>query len=222
MPQERIFVTTLHKSLAALLAICAGIIYLAHDLSFKPTTNQELDKVTVMITNLTGDSGGTGVIYRSSPSKSLILTNGHVCRLLQDFGGIVEGSDHKKHYVTKYRTYAKHDLCLVEVQVNYSINISIAEDSPIFGEDAVITGHPILLPTIVTRGHTSERVIFPIFDDGIIIREALVVSATIMPGSSGSGVFNKGGELIGVVFAGQGSLGYALCVPLEYIHDFLD
>ena len=42
-----------------------------------------------------------------------------------------------------------------------------------------------------------------------------------MPGSSGSAIYNEKGEISALVFAGQGDLGYAFAVPVEYIYAFL-
>jgi hypothetical protein len=51
--------------------------------------------------------------------------------------------------------------------------------------------------------------------------ETQVVSATIMPGSSGSAVFNDKGEISALVFAGAGDIGYAMTVPYESIANFV-
>jgi hypothetical protein len=52
--------------------------------------------------------------------------------------------------------------------------------------------------------------------------DARVVSNLIQPGSSGSGVFNQQGELIGVVFAGASrDFSFGFIVPQEYVLDFV-
>jgi hypothetical protein len=52
--------------------------------------------------------------------------------------------------------------------------------------------------------------------------EAVLVTATIMPGSSGSAIYNSSKELSAVVFAGSGDIGYAFAVPYEYVRNFLN
>lgn len=52
--------------------------------------------------------------------------------------------------------------------------------------------------------------------------ESQVVSPTIMGGSSGSAVYNKDGEIAGLVFAGNGDIGYGFIVPYDYINIFLN
>lgn len=50
------------------------------------STAKSLNDVTVMLTNKEKTSGGSGVIYSSSSKGSLILTNAHVCKGLQNGG----------------------------------------------------------------------------------------------------------------------------------------
>jgi len=212
--------------------------------TIKPTNNLEYSATSVMITKLDGRSGGTGVIIGSVKLGSTVLTNAHVCSLLHD-GGIVR-SDSKKGLVKSFQISQIHDLCLVSTNANFKINTVVASDEPSIYDDAVISGHPHLLPNIVTHGHFSQREIvnilvgfMPCYEDDYkndnaeycthfgkipLIRslEAQIVSATIMPGSSGSGVFNSKGEIAGLVFAGSGDFGYAMVVPQEYIASFLE
>jgi hypothetical protein len=114
-------------------------------------------------------------------------------------------------------------------------------------ELATVSGHPALLPNVVTQGHFSGNKIIDVFlgmrkcskseleDEqlGFIcfffgglpqIRtyEAVLVTATIMPGSSGSAIYNGKKELSAVVFAGSGEIGYAYAVPYEYVLNFLN
>lgn len=51
--------------------------------------------------------------------------------------------------------------------------------------------------------------------------EAILVSATIQPGSSGSAVYNLDGEISAVIFAGAGDFGYGFAVPHSYVYKFL-
>jgi hypothetical protein len=52
--------------------------------------------------------------------------------------------------------------------------------------------------------------------------ETQLVTGTILPGSSGSAVFNDKGEVAGVVFAGRSrEMSYAFIVPHAYVSDFV-
>lgn len=206
--------------------------------------NKDLARRTVAITNQEETSGGTGVIVESTPSRSFILTNNHVCEIFQ-VGGKVITDDGKSHAVAEYRQSLIHDLCLVLVPGNLHVNTKIALNPPADYEPAIVSGHPSLYPTIITRGHFSKKKIIDVmvgtkpctktdmdgpdallcvFAGGIpVIKSFLsqVISATIKPGSSGSAVYNDRGELSGLVFAGEQGLAYGFIVPYDFIRYFL-
>lgn len=231
-------------SAVALFVTVAGHRYI-FGVTVKPRTAGDFSKTSVMITRYDGRSGGSGVIISSKRNESKVLTNGHVCNVVQN-GGIVR-SDDKKGMVKYYQVSNIHDLCLITVSTNFRINTVLAPEEPEVYEDAIVSGHPRLLPNILTYGHFSGKEMISIMigirpctpveeeDPEVeyiceliggypIIKtyEAQVVSATIMPGSSGSAVFNKEGELSGLVFAGSGDFGYGMIVPYEYIANFFD
>jgi hypothetical protein len=205
----------------------------------------ENTEATVMITNLIRTSGGSGLVLSSSGTHSEVLTNAHVCAVVKS-GGLVTTTKGQTAFVSSYVTSKTHDLCRITVNSDLHARTRLAGRSPAKYEEATVSGHPHLLPNIVTKGHFSDKEIIPVMigsracteDDysnpttGLfcifggrmpIVKnyEAIVVSATIMPGSSGSGIFNADHELSALVFAGAGDLGYAFAVPHEYIEFFL-
>lgn len=208
-----------------------------------PQSDADYGKTSVSITLAGKRSGGSGVILRSSAAKSIILTNKHVCNLIQN-GGVVN-NDQGTYPVASFKVYPKHDLCLVEVIADLHMNTKLAERAPAEFDKIIVAGHPALLPTLITKGHfakhmnidlivgteecdgsETEENAFYCMMIGVkpIVRsfESQVTSALIMPGSSGSGVFNEKGELAGLVFAGPGEgLGFGFIVPYEYVADFL-
>lgn len=207
-----------------------------------PKTVSELRETSVRILNLEETSGGTGVIFRSFNNATHILTNKHVCRLIEP-GGIVDHNG-TKYLITHYKKFEQHDLCLVRIQVNLNINIEIAESLMKVSSKSVVSGHPQLLPNIVTTGHLSDRQDIEIvsglrkctpedlvndpmtcsFLGGYPVIQTFdsqILSNLIMPGNSGSAVYNKDGKLIGIIFAGNGrgfSFGYM--VPQIYLYYF--
>ena len=226
------------------LNICFFVYKKLFQTTVKPTNNQEYASTSVMITRYDGRTGGTGVIISSKRNQSQVLTNAHVCSLLKN-GGIIR-SDSNKGVVKSYQVSQVHDLCLITTNTNFHINTVISDNQPEVYDDAIVSGHPHLLPNIVTHGHFSQKEIVNIltgfrrcritdlFGDNAeycqhlgvipIIKslEAQIVSATIMPGSSGSAVFNAKGELSGLVFAGSGAFGYGMIVPQEYLVSFFE
>ena len=227
-------------------SIVTGILVLAvvtHSNVVKPTKAEEFAKVTAMITRYDGRSGGSGVILSSKTGVSTILTNAHVCHVVEN-GGIVS-TDFKRGSVTSYQVSNVHDLCLITVNTDFKVGTVLAEQEPESYDEAIVSGHPHLLPTIVTKGHFSNKEMITIMTElrqctpdemrdnpllcdlmgGMpVVRnyEAQVISATIQPGSSGSAVFNDKGEISGLVFAGSGDFGYGMIVPFEYLYNFIN
>ena len=208
-----------------------------------PANNAQYAKTAVMITEESERSGGTGVILDSNPGVSHILTNKHVCGLVQVGGKVITDSG-KRYPVDAYRVYSKHDLCLIEVNADLGVNIKVAESAPEEYETSIVVGHPALLPTMITVGHFSKAQIINLMvglkecdgteegEDALmcmfiggkpIIKtfQAQATSSLIMPGSSGSAVYNTKGELSGLIFAGRQNLSYGYLVPWEYVNDFL-
>lgn len=209
----------------------------------KPKNAAEFASTSVMITNLTENSGGTGVILQSEETESIVMTNKHVCELIQ-IGGLVKTRIHK-YRIYRYKYYKKHDLCLIKIAANLGINTIISATKPDLYSRAFVSGHPSLLPDVLTEGYFSDYKMIDVmvgmvpcdgtekdqemlacafYGEKPVVRKfrSQVVTATIMPGSSGSGVFNDQGEIAGLVFAGSSEgLSYAFIVPLRYLQDFV-
>lgn len=206
---------------------------------------KDITAATVMITTMNERGGGSGVIIDTSENESIILTNKHVCEITLK-GGLVKTNDGGRYLVTGVSRYTEHDLCLIKVAAKLKSKAVLASSAPKMFDGATISGHPALLPDVLTSGHFNGKKIISIFtgirkctDDeeqnelgsqicmffngmpSIITSESILVTATIMPGSSGSAVYNENKELSALVFAGQGDLGYAFAIPYEYIVDFL-
>jgi hypothetical protein len=200
---------------------------------------------TVSVTNLSQTSGGSGSIIWSSTDFSYVLTNAHVCKVVQN-GGVI-GSESGVNFVLGFKISRNHDLCLIKVSGNLHAKAEISKEIPKPYDFSTVSGHPHLLPTIVNKGHFSGRSMIQVmigiraceqsdiensntaafcimFGKLPIIRsyEGVAVSNLIQPGSSGSGVYTEAGEIGAVIFAGEGDIGYGYAVPLEYIHNFLE
>lgn len=201
--------------------------------------------VTVMITNLSSNSGGSGTIISHSSTESKILTNGHVCQVVEN-GGLVHSSIGAS-FVVSYQRSSIHDLCVITVaqDLKYSTRLSYFPPLPL--DEETVSGHPHLLPTILTKGHFSGKMVISVLVDRrpctdeeknsqdtavfcsfvgympvVKNYESIVVSSTIQPGSSGSGVYDFNNHIAAVIFAGEGDLGYGLAVPYEFVSLFLN
>jgi hypothetical protein len=208
-------------------------------------TPEELKNTSVKIVRPDGRSGGSGVILSSSKTESRILTNSHVCGVVEKGGNVIRGEE--SHAVTSYRHSKNHDLCMITVSGDFGVDTPLAKSAPILGTESIVVGHPRLMPTLLTRGSFSDHemvevmtkvractekditddldnAILCFFLGGIPVvqrYEAQVISSLIQPGSSGSPVFNDKGEISGLVFAGSGAIGFGLIVPYEYVYNFV-
>lgn len=207
-------------------------------------TNAELERfrqVAVKVTNLEANHGGTGSIIRSDRKGSIILTNRHVCGVVEEGGLIIK--DKKSYKVKAFKKSPDHDLCLIKISENLGVSLQVSLSKPVAPQKSFVTGHPLLMPNIITEGHFSDEITIQILVDvrecteeeakqdpmtcmfvGFPILEsynAQVTSNLIQPGNSGSAVLNEYGEIAGVVFAGQGQLGFAIIVPHAYVVYFL-
>lgn len=204
--------------------------------------NKDLKNRSVKIVDLTKRSGGSGSIITSNYRESTVLTNSHVCEVVKSGGLVIAGSG--EYAVTSYRQSQQHDLCLITVGADLGLNTNIASTAPSNQEEAVISGHPRLLPNVITRGHFSGKEIINVLTDmrecteadfnspnmlmclflgGIPIittYEAQLVTALIQGGSSGSPVYNAAGEIAAVAFAGAGDISQAYVVPFEAVATF--
>ena len=202
---------------------------------------------TVKITNMAGNSGGTGVVVKTSKSESEILTNAHVCGVVNKKQGKITTVSGRQHVITSVTKASEHDLCVITVAADLKNSISLASQKPSAYSEATITGHPALMPNIITKGYFGDHTIITVmigvkkcseadlrdpktgmfcafFGSMPILKdyEAQVVSATIMGGSSGSAVLDSNGNLAGLAFAGNQGLSYAYIVPYEAVVNFLN
>lgn len=237
---------TAAKTALAVLSFSLGglVAYSSLQNTVKPISDTDLAQTSVMVTRMDGRSGGSGVILESDSKGSVVLTNAHVCGVVKNGGKLTTESQTAS--VVSYKVSEKHDLCLITTNTNLGLSTKVAKAGSAPFSAAIVSGHPSLYPTVITRGHFSKYMdvtilvdIRPCTDQELdsdlamicmflggmpVLKqyEAQLISATIMPGSSGSPVFNDSGEIGGLVFAGSGELSYGLIVPQEYIANFLE
>jgi len=224
----------------AFLAVPVVVGLLAYHLAIP---KNDIRASSVMIVNRAMNHGGTGIILESTPIQSIILTNDHVCKAIKD-GGMVRAIS-GDYQIASIIESEVSDLCLVQVMADLGVTTNLARKAPHFYDEALVSGHPALMPNVISTGHMSGRQVIQVmigmrkctdadlsgplglacaFFGGMPVvksYESVLVTATIMPGSSGSGVYNKSGELNGVVFAGSEGFGYAWTVPYEQVLNFL-
>ena len=219
--------------------VSAGYLYLdSRNGAYLPKDTESFSNTSVKVLNMEGSSGGTGVILTSTAAITTILTNKHVCDVIKN-GGVIEYKQ-RKIIIRDYQNYKYHDLCLVRVTENLNVQTRIAKTPPKQHSPAFISGHPSLLPHVVSPGSFSDRFIVKVrtgsrkctaaemnrmlecvlFGEVPVVESfnAQLVTGIVLPGSSGSAVFNLSGEIAGIVFA---SSGFAVAVPQESVLDFV-
>jgi S1-C subfamily serine protease len=221
-----------------ILSIILGSSFASTNL---PKTNKELRNIAVMIVNNQRSSGGTGSVIKSNENGSLILTNKHVCEVVKNGGFVIR--DKMSSKVISYKEYDRHDLCIIKINTNFGVNLTLAPNQPKMADISVVSGFPRLYPNTITKGHFSDHLVVNVMVGEEECREEEYLtnpmcmflgfkpivkafksqhtSNLIQPGNSGSAVLTAKGELAGVVFAGSGELGFALIVPYEYVVHFL-
>lgn len=229
--------------LLGLTVIGLFITFLFNDVeTINPTTASEFAKTSVKIVNYNGTSGGSGVVIKSGSSGSKILTNKHVCKLIKNTLGFVL-TPTRMLVIDDLVEYPKHDLCMVTVKKNLYVNTNYSSYPATKYSNAFVSGHPNLLPHVLTSGNFSDNMIINVlmgiescaeedtsdscehlgYRPIIKTYNSQLVTGIILPGSSGSGVFDTDGRISGIVFAGTGSsFSYAFIVPQEYVYDFLN
>lgn len=217
------------------------ILSLLMSISFAgPKTVKELKEVTAQISNPAMSSGGSGSVIQADLNGSVILTNQHVCEATEP-GWIVTVNGSQSR-INKIKFFDKHDLCLVHVSKNFGKTVKLSRRIPNATEKSVVSGHPLMMPQIVTEGHFSDEIEIEVMVDvractpeeekqygfecmfGMPVTKlykSQLTSNLIQPGNSGSAVFNEKGEVAGVIFAGAGEIGFAFIVPAIYVTYFV-
>lgn len=224
------------------IGILIVTLVLAVAVLFHPRGN-DLKNNSVMVTNREQTSGGTGIILKSGAHKSQVLTNNHVCEVVKKGGVIV--TTFGTYQVNGTKSSAVSDLCILTVLDDLYLDTKLASKAPKTYSEVRVSGYPALMPNVISHGHLSGRSIITIlkgikpctpedeksapllcfFFKGIPQiqhYESVFTSATIMPGNSGSGVYNDQSDLIGVVFAGSSNFGYSWTVPYEQTKLFVE
>jgi S1-C subfamily serine protease len=179
---------------------------------------ENLVRANVVIGNLTQSCGGSGTTINVD-GKTYILSAGHLGELTDTFI-VREGFRFRDIKMVKQNKDV--DLALFEYVDGYVdlTTAPIAVETPKVGDKIWAVGNPAMLEDAVTGGTLVKKVGYVYFID-----------AKIYYGSSGGGLFNTKGELIGVnvamtgvnpVLIGGVNLTFGVTVNLKTIKAFIE
>lgn len=179
---------------------------------------------------------GFSIKYNSDKNKTTILTNDHFCEnlnentlfIVENYLGetVFRISDDVNNIILL--TKKDMDLCAVEITgyVKPAIIKPVSYDPLLFEEVFIIGGpagdFPIIIDTYLSSRIAREKISFGNMSSlGNSGDNFLMISEQVFPGHSGSPIYAKDGEVIGILFGALRSYG-GLGASQRDIHSFLD
>ena len=224
-------------SKASLIKVIAGLVvgaFLYHGIGLYNTLSdlKTRESIKHSLVKVMGERGyGSGVVIKTDENGSIILTNKHVCKI-NEMSEIewalrheipnykpfrikkVNEDDNLEYYFTGQviKVSENTDLCLIHTEERNLSAAPVGNINPDWGDLLHGYSNPRGFEAIPSTGMAMDMV--RIWN--MLYQQTSVMSA---PGSSGSGIFNDSGELVGLVSLGDGMFTYM--VPLAHIKAFI-
>lgn len=236
------------KKIGYFLLASVAFLYLSNKEEIERwSLRSQMTEATVILVS-PGKGGGTGFAVKTENGSLFTLTNDHICDLADENGTLFANEQEQLVPLKVLHRSPYTDLCLVSPLL-YKTPLKLGSKYYI-GEKVFITGHGRLYDDTMTDGEVvqAKRVmvgvrevdskeeceiapkykyveinfIFTTVGICAIEVDAVITTAQILPGNSGSPVVNRSGELIGVAFAsGSNDINRAWVIPLKSIQEFL-
>ncbi len=194
--------------------------------SFISVTSEIYD-LNEKIGEVTASASGI-VVMTNDSTHSYILTAGHVCDPAYETQGLMPAPLHANVDVVVYDYFGTgysvdvlgvdyiHDLCLLRSDVIWTPGVTLSKYPSRIGEKvySIAAPHSIFSP--------GNALLFDGYFTGYDMTENAFFTIPTKPGSSGAGVINEEGELIGIIHSAPGSFeNLAIASSLKNVKLFL-
>ena len=182
--------------------------------------------VTVSVNSIQGSGTGSGVIYKSSGSSSIIVTNNHVVDGAVQGGTIkVELNNGDIENATLVGRDTTYDLAVIKINRGNLKAATIGDSTTLnIGQPVVAFGSPLGLSGTVTTGIVSA-LNRPVTTGNLgseSFIDAIQTDAAINPGNSGGPLVDSMGAVVGINSAiaslgasSTGSIGLGFSIPIS-------
>jgi len=183
--------------------------------------------VSIEVTTRTGGGTGSGSIYSSNSSESIIITNNHVVADAATSGTInVELLNGDVYPAIIIGRDVAYDIAVIKIQAGNLPAIKLGDSSKVnVGDPVIAIGSPLGLASTVTAGIISA-LNRPVVTGSTGLESyvnAIQTDAAINPGNSGGALVDTNGKLIGVNSAiatlssgsTSGSIGLGFSIPIN-------
>jgi putative serine protease PepD len=190
--------------------------------------------VSIAVTTRTGGGTGSGSIYKSSSTESLIITNNHVIEEAVTGGTIeVELLNGDILPATIVGRDIAYDIAVLRVKTGNLPVVKVGDSAKVsVGDPVIAIGSPLGLASTVTSGIISalNRPVLTGSDGLESYVNAIQTDAAINPGNSGGALVDASGKLIGVNSAiatlssggTSGSIGLGFSIPINEAKRVID
>jgi hypothetical protein len=166
--------------------------------------DSEENNLTYPITNDEQCWSGTGVIVKITDTETFILTNNHVAGKNQETVKLYVENKNIQANVVKYNNYV--DLAVIKIEGKLENKTAIPGLAYVNIQDPVyVVGHPLGIKNVYSEGVMAGYI-------GI----SMLIQVPCIYGNSGSGVYDKNGNLVGLVYALEMYRGF-LGIPMARI-----